>query len=127
RSKVSSTPAEEPTITSVAGVNAPKKPVSELLVKGTGAAIDPSKTLVLQLVQADLATGKDTQATWGKAPQLVNASSVLTVASALKSQRIGSRAVVLLPATAAVPASGSSAAQPAKAAQVLVIDVVGQF
>jgi FKBP-type peptidyl-prolyl isomerase-like protein len=125
--KVSNTPAEKPTITSVVGVKAPKKPVSKLLVEGTGAKIDPSKTLVLQLVQTDLATGAKTQATWGQAPQVVGASSVLQIASALAGQRIGSRAVVLVPAIPATPASGSSPAQPASAAAVLVIDVVGQF
>jgi peptidylprolyl isomerase len=123
---VSNTPAKEPTITSVAGVQAPKKSVSKLLVSGTGDKIDPSKTLVLQLVQTDLATGKKTQSTWGQAPQLVSGSSVLPLASALSGERIGSRAVVLLPATPATPASGSSPAQPATPAAVVVIDVVGQ-
>lgn len=125
--KVSNTPAKEPTITSVAGVKVPKKPVSKLLVKGTGDTINPSKTLVLQLVQTDLATGKQTQATWDQAPQVVSGSNVLPLAGALNGQRIGSRAVVLLPATPATPASGSSPAQPASPAAVLVIDVVGQF
>ena len=125
--KVSDTPAKEPTITSVAGVKAPAKPVSKLLVKGTGDTINQSKTLVLQVVQTDLATGKKTQATWGQAPQVVSASSVLPLATALSGQRIGSRAVVLLPATPATPASGSNPAQPARPAAVLVIDVVGQF
>ncbi len=125
--KVSNTPAKKPTITSVAGVKAPKKPVSELLVKGTGAKIDSSKTLVLQLVQTDLATGKKTQTTWGQGPQVVSASTVLPLASALSGQRVGSRAVVLLPGTPATPASGSNPAQPARPAAVLVVDVVGQF
>ncbi len=114
--KVSDTPAKEPTITSVAGVKAPTKPVSKLLVKGTGDKIDPSKTLVLQLVQTDLATGKKTQSTWGQAPQVVSASNVLPLASALNGQHVGSRAVVLLPATPATPASGTSPAQPARPA-----------
>jgi peptidylprolyl isomerase len=125
--KVSSTPAKQPSITSVAGVQAPSKPVSKLLVNGTGDKIDPSKTWVLQLVQTDLATGKKTQSTWGQAPQLVSGSNVLPLASALNGQRIGSRAVVLLPATPATPASGSTPAQPASPAAVVVIDVVGQL
>ena len=125
--KVSDTPAKEPTITSVAGVKATTKPVSKLLVKGSGEKIDQSKTLVLQLVQTDLATGKKTQSTWGQAPQVVSASSVLPLASALNGQNVGSRAVVLLPATPGTPASGSSPAQPATPAGVLVVDVVGQF
>jgi hypothetical protein len=45
----------------------------------------------------------------------------------LNGQGIGSRAVILLPATAAVPASGSTPAQAAKAASILIADVVGQF
>jgi FKBP-type peptidyl-prolyl cis-trans isomerase len=125
--KVSTTPAKEPTISSVAGVEAPKKPVSKLIVKGTGDQIDPAKTWVLQLVQTDIATGKDTQSTWGEGPQVVSGANVLPLASALQDQRVGARAVVLLPGTPATPASGSSPAQPAKPAAVLVIDVVGQF
>ncbi len=125
--KVSDTPAKAPTITSVAGVKAPKQPVSKLLVTGTGDPIDPSKTLVLQLVQTDLATAKQTQTTWGQAPQVISGSNVLPLATALNGQRIGSRAVVLLPATPATPASGSNPAQPATPAAVVVIDVVGQF
>jgi len=119
--KVSNTPGTKPDITSVAGVKTPTKPESKLVVTGTGDPIDPSKTLMVQLVQTDLATGKKTQATWGQQPQEVSAQNVLQVASALSGQKIGSRAVVLVPGS---KASGSSPAQPAS---VLVIDVVGQF
>ena len=125
--KITNTPGQEPRVTSVAGVKAPASPTSKLLVKGSGAKIDPSKTLVLQLVQTDIATGKQTQSTWGQQPQLVNAQSVLPVASALTGQSIGARVVALLPATPAQPATATAAAQPATPAQVLVIDVVGQF
>lgn len=119
--QVSNTPATKPAITSVAGVKAPTKPTSQLVVSGTGDPIDPSKTLMVQLVQTDLATGKHTQATWGQQPEEVSAQNVIQVASALSGQKVGSRAVVLLPAS---KASGSSPAEPAT---VLVIDVVGQF
>lgn len=125
--KVSSTPAEEPTITSVAGVKPPKAPVSKLLVEGSGDKVDPSKSLVLQIVQTDLATGKQTQSTWGQAPQVVSAPNLLSLASVLSGQSVGARAVVLLPASPATPASASSPAQPARPAAVAVIDVVGQF
>lgn len=125
--KISNVPAKEPTITSVAGVKAPAAPESKLLVKGSGAKIDTSKTLVLQLVQTDIATGKQTEASWGQAPQLVAAADVLQIATALTGQSIGARAVALVPATQAVAATASSAAEPASPAAVLVIDVVGQF
>jgi peptidylprolyl isomerase len=120
-------PGKEPTITSVAGVNIPTQPTSTLLVTGSGAKIDATKTLVLQLVQTDLATGKDTQKTWGQAPQTVAAQDVLGVADKLTGQNIGSRAVVLIPASAATAATSTAAAQPAIPAEVLIIDVVGQF
>ena len=125
--KITNTPGQQPQVTSVAGVKAPSSPTSELLVKGSGAKIDPNKTLVLQLVQTDIATGKQTQSTWGKQPQLVSAQTVLGVASALSGQSIGSRAVTLLPATPAQPATATSAAQPATPAEMLIIDVVGQY
>lgn len=125
--KITNTPGREPKITGVAGVKVPKSPTSKLLVKGTGAKIDPSKTLVLQLVQTDIATGKNTQATWGQQPQLVSGENVFSVAAALQGQNIGARAVALVPATPAQPASATAPAQQATPASVLVIDVVGQF
>jgi peptidylprolyl isomerase len=121
------TPGKEPKITSTAGVKVPKQPMSTLLVTGEGAAINPSKTLVLQLVQTDIATGKKTQATWGQAPQTVAAQSVLSLASTLTGQKIGSRAIVLLPATPATAATATQAAEPASPPEILVIDVIGQF
>src|SRR6202012_251991 len=109
-----------PQITSVVGVKAPTTPMSELLVKGSGAKIDPNKTLVLQLVQTDIATGTQTQSSWGKQPQLANAQNVLSVATALVGQNIGTRVVVLLPATPAEPATATAPAQSAMPAQVLI-------
>ena len=116
-----------PTVTGVSGVVAPAAPKSTLLVKGTGAKIDDSKTLVLQLVQTDLATGKDTQSSWGTAPQTVSAQNVLSVADVLTGQAIGSRALVLAPATPAIAATATQAAQAAAPAQILIVDIVGQF
>jgi peptidylprolyl isomerase len=125
--KFTNVPGKEPTITSTAGVKVPTAPISTLVIKGSGAKIDASKTLVLQLVQTDLATGKDTQATWGQAPQTVEASSVFNVADKLQGQNIGARAVALLPATPAVPASASAASQAAAPPEILIIDVIGQY
>jgi peptidylprolyl isomerase len=125
--KVTSTPTKPPKVTSVKGVKAPKAPISKLLIKGLGAAINSSKTLVLELVQIDIATGKQTQSSWTQAPQVVSAAGVLEAADALKGQAVGARAIALLPASAAVAATATSAAEPASPAEILVIDVVGQF
>ncbi len=125
--KITSTPGQEPHVTSVTGVTAPTTPTSKLLVKGSGAKIDASKTLVLQLVGTDVPTGTQTQSSWGKQPQLVSAQNVLSVATALNGQNIGARAVALLPATPAQPATATSPSQPATPAQILIIDVVGQY
>ena len=125
--KITNVPGKKPQITSTAGVKVPTQPTSTLLVTGSGPKIDTAKTLVLQLVQTDLATGKNTQATWGQAPQTVAAQNVLSIANKLTGQNIGSRAVVLLPATPAVPASATQAAQPAAPPEILIIDVVGEF
>jgi peptidylprolyl isomerase len=119
-------PGKQPQIISTAGVKAPTKPESTLVVTGRGPKIDPTKTLVLQLVQTDLASGK-TQSSWGKAPQPVAAKGVLGVADKLVGQRIGSRAVVLLPPSPERPATPTQAAQPAAPASVLIVDVVGQY
>ena len=125
--KITNVPAKEPTITSVAGLTVPTQPTSTLLVKGTGAKIDSTKTLVVQLVETDLATGTNTQSSWGQAPQTDSASSVLGIIDKFAGQNIGSRAVVLLPATAAVAASANGPSQPALPPEVLIVDVVGQF
>lgn len=125
--KITNVAAKAPKVISTAGVKLGKKPTSTLLVTGSGAKIDPAKTLVLQVVQTDAATGKNTQSTWGKAPQTVAARNVLGVASVLSGRNIGSRALILVPAIAAKPAAGGQQAQPASPAQVLIVDVVGQF
>ncbi|MBO0731849.1 MAG: FKBP-type peptidyl-prolyl cis-trans isomerase [Acidimicrobiaceae bacterium] len=125
--KITGTPGQQPHITSVAGVKTPTSPTSKLLVKGSGAKIDSRKNLVLQLVGTDIATGKQSQSTWGKQPQLASAQNVLSIATALNGQNVGARAVVLLPATPAQPASATATSQPATPAQVLIIDVVGQY
>jgi FKBP-type peptidyl-prolyl isomerase-like protein len=116
-------PGKEPKITSVAGVKAPHTPKSTLLVAGNGPKIDTKKTLVMQLVETDIATGTHGQSSWNQAPQTAAASSVLTIADKLTGQNIGSRVVVLLPAAAANPSAGTQATP----ASILVIDVVGQF
>jgi peptidylprolyl isomerase len=125
--KITNVPGKEPKIISTAGLKTPAQPTSTLLITGSGPKIDNAKTLVLQLVQTDLATGKQTQATWGQAPQTVPAQNVLRLADKLTGQNIGSRAVVLLPATPATPATASQAAQPATPPEILIVDVVGEF
>jgi peptidylprolyl isomerase len=125
--KVTNVPGKRPQIISTAGVKAPARPASTLLVTGRGPKIDTTKTLVLQLVQTDLATGKKTQATWGQAPRAVPARNVLSVADKLIGQRIGSRVLVLLPPTQGTPATPTQPGQPAEPATVLIIDAVGQF
>ncbi len=125
--KIKNVPAQAPTVLSTTGVKVGAKPTATLLVTGSGAKIDPAKTLVLQVVQTDAATGKNTQSTWGKAPQTVEASNVLTVAGVLKGRNLGSRALIVVPAIAAKPATGGQQAQPASPAQLLIVDVVGQF
>lgn len=118
---VVNTVGKQPQITSVAGVKEPDDYTSTLLVKGSGPAIDSKKTLMLQIVQTDLATGKNTTKTWGTGVQAVPASTVFQVAGKLSGQNIGARALVLVPQTVD---QSTSEAQPA---QILVIDVVGQF
>ena len=117
--KIDNVPAKEPKVTDVAGVKEPAAPASTLLVKGSGAPIDGKKSVVLQMVQTDLATAKQSQATWGKGPQVVPATQLFQLLDVLKGQNVGSRAVVLLPAST----SSSGSAQPA---QILIVDVIGQ-
>ncbi|MBK6870399.1 MAG: FKBP-type peptidyl-prolyl cis-trans isomerase [Kineosporiaceae bacterium] len=112
---VTSVAGKEPQITSVKGVTASSTSRSTLLIKGTGPTIDPKKSLALQFIQTDTATGKQTQTTWGKGVEVVPAEQVFTVAEALKGARVGSRAVVV---TAAAAGSESL---------VVVVDVVAQF
>ncbi len=120
---VTSEPGKEPAITSVAGVTQLKagdQPLSGLLLTGSGDAIDPKKSLVVQLVQTDVATGKQTQSSWqAGGPQMVPAEQVLGTIPALKDAKIGSRAVLVTP-----PSEAQGQAQPSL---VVVADVVAQF
>jgi peptidylprolyl isomerase len=125
--KITNVPAKAPTILSVKGVKVPTKPTDTLLVKGTGAKIDSAKTLVIQIVETDIATGKSTHSSWGTAPQTVTAANVLGVATKLTGQNIGSRVLVLVPAIKATAATATAAAEPASPPQILIVDVVGQF
>lgn len=112
---VTSVSGKQPQITSVTGVSATSDTTSALLIKGTGPAIDPTKFLALQFVQTDTKTGQQTQATWGKAVEVVPAAQVLEVATALKGQPVGSRAVAVI------------AASPNAESLIVVVDVVGQY
>jgi peptidylprolyl isomerase len=119
---VSSESGSKPVITSVKGVKPGAKPVSTLLISGTGDQIDPEKSLVLEVIQTDAATGRNTQETWGSALQVIPAAQVVSVLSALKSARVGSRAVGIVPADSAGSAGGTQTP-----ASVVVVDVVGQY
>jgi peptidylprolyl isomerase len=116
--KIESASGQIPKITSVAGVKVGTAPQSALLLKGTGAKIDPKKRLAIQVIQTDSATGKETQQTWGQGgPQLVPGDQVFSIASALKDQNVGSRVVAVAPGQGGASGPGI----------VLVIDILGQF
>ena len=98
------------------GVKAGTAPRSALLVKGTGEAIDPTKNLAVQIVQTDIATGKQVQQTWGTTgATILPATQVLGVLPVLKGQNVGSRAVAVTPNTATAPGV------------IVVVDVLKQY
>jgi predicted aconitase with swiveling domain len=106
-----------PAVTSVKGVTPGKDAKSALLLKGSGAAIDETKFLALNLLQVDAKTGKTVRSTFTtEGPQLVAGKDVLSVVPSLKGANVGSRAVVISPA----PAKGQQAI-------VVVLDVLGEF
>lgn len=116
--QVKSASGKVPTVTSVKGVKLGKTPQSALLIRGTGPAIDPKKTLVVQLLQVNAKTGKALQSTWsGAGPQPISGTDALQAVSAFKGASVGSRAVVLSPA----PTSSS------QQGVVVVVDVLGEF
>jgi FKBP-type peptidyl-prolyl cis-trans isomerase 2 len=114
--KVTSEPGKKPAIASVKGVKAGTSPRSALLVKGTGPAIDPAKSLAVQIIQTDTATGKQVQQTWGSGgATILTANQVLRVLPALKGQPVGSRAVAVTPNQSTTPGV------------ILVVDVIAQY
>ena len=116
--KIESVSGQIPKITSVAGVKPGPAPQSALLLKGAGEKIDLKKRLAIQVIQTDSATGKETQQTWGQGgPQLVPTEQVLSIASVLKDQNVGSRSVSVAPGQGGASSPGI----------VLVIDVIGQY
>jgi peptidylprolyl isomerase len=115
---ITSQPGKAPAVTSVKGVKPAKDAKSAVLLQGGGAAIDENKTLALNLLQVDAATGKTVRSTFaGEGPQLVTAKEVLSVVPSLKGGKVGSRAVVISPAPTA---KGQQAI-------IVVLDVLGQF
>jgi peptidylprolyl isomerase len=114
--KVTSEPGKQPAIVSVKGVKAGTASRSALLLNGTGPAIDPTKNLAVQIVQTDVATGKQVQQTWGTTgATILSANQVLGVVTALKGQNVGSRAVAVTPNRSTGPGV------------ILVIDVISQY
>ena len=115
---IESQAGKAPAVTSVKGVKPGKEAKSAVLLKGSGAAIDENKTLALNLLQVDAATGKTVRSTFaGEGPQLVTAKEVLSVVPSLKGAKVGSRAVVISPAPTA---KGQQAI-------IVVLDVLGEF
>ena len=125
--KITNVPGKEPTITSVAGLTVPTQPTSTLLVKGTGAKIDSTKTLVVQLVETDLATGTQHPVVVGSGP-----------ADGLGQQRARHHRQVhrsehrqpgrrIASGHRRGGGDSSGPSQPALPPEVLIVDVVGQF
>jgi peptidylprolyl isomerase len=112
---VDSQVGKQPKVTDVKGVKPGAAPVSGLLIKGDGAPIDEKKSLIMQIVESDAATGTQSQATWGQALQSASAGAVLNTVEVLKGAPVGSRAVVV---------TAQSASQPAS---ILVVDIIAQY
>ena len=112
---VASISGKKPTIRSSTGVRAVTTPRSGLLLRGSGAAIDPTKVLALQVIATDIATGKKAKDTWGNRPDIAAARNVLALVQALAGQNVGSRAVAVTPARGKIPG------------QILLIDVIAQY
>jgi len=80
---------QETTITSTAASRSRRSPRHPARHR-SGAKIDTAKTLVLQLVQTDLQTGKNTRQP-GRRATTVSAQNVLSIADKLSGQNVGSR------------------------------------
>lgn len=110
---VTSRTGRRPEVTSTPGVD-PTRALSRLLLRGRGPRLEPRRTLILQMIQVDAATGQTTQQTWGGTPVLVRTDQLVPTVRALRGARVGSRAL------AVVPAAGTGHAQ------LLVVDVIAQ-
>lgn len=115
-SLTSDDPGKKPVLGPIKGLKPGKTALSAMLLTGAGDPIDENKSLALQIVQTDAATGKQFRETWGTSPQLVAAKEVLAIFPVLKGQKVGSRAITLTPQTSS---SGESL--------VVVIDVIAQY
>ncbi len=127
---VTGKPGLEPKITIPKGLKAPAKGAAYLLAKGTGAPVREGNVLA-QLVFTDW-TQTQTQSTWPKTGAAAATADPATAGlqtvpvakggplAGLAGMPLGSRAMVLIPGTAA---SGTAQAQ---AATVAVLDLVAQ-
>jgi peptidylprolyl isomerase len=113
--QVQSVSGRKPVISSVTGAVVGTTPKSALLLAGTGAAIDPTKTMVVQVVQADTATGKQKTESFGDRMLTISGEQLLATASVLKGQKVGSRALIVTPKSSAEPS------------YVVIVDVIAQL
>ncbi|MDP9395540.1 MAG: FKBP-type peptidyl-prolyl cis-trans isomerase [Actinomycetota bacterium] len=113
--KVSTESGKAATITLAKGAKPPAKPLSAVVIRGNGDAIDAKKNLVLQAVQADYKSGKTTFSSYEKSPVTIKADRIPGLAKALAGQKLGSRVVLALPS-----GQGGQAA-------AFALDVVGMY
>jgi peptidylprolyl isomerase len=116
--KVSNDPAKKPVVTVAKGAKAPTQPQSAVIIAGDGAPIDPAKSVLAQIVQVEHATGKPVFDSWTEGtpqsgPQQIPVSAIPGLEAAVKGQKVGSRVLLVLPASGQAPA-----------ASVLVLDIV---
>jgi peptidylprolyl isomerase len=119
---VENKPGEKPVVTLAKGTKEPTEPKTAVLIEGAGDDIDPAKSLVVQIVQADYSTGETSFETWGRSPISIKAEQLPGLAEVLKGKKLGSRVLVTLPKQ-----EPQTPEQQGTAAAAIVVDVVGSF
>ncbi|MEO6115789.1 MAG: FKBP-type peptidyl-prolyl cis-trans isomerase [Pseudolysinimonas sp.] len=117
----------KPTLTIPAGYKAPATTQIATLIKGPGAVVGATDSIVIQYQGTNLATGKIFDQTWGKSPYSGAANGFVTgFTKAIVGQTVGSQVlVVIAPADGYGPQGGNSSAGIGKDdTLVFVVDIL---
>ena len=102
----------KPTLNVPSGYKPPATTQIVTLIKGKGAAVSPTDTILIQYQGTNLTTGKIFDQTWGKTPYSGAANGFVTgFTNAIVGQTVGSQVLVLIaPADGYGPQGGNSGA-----------------
>jgi len=112
------------------GVSAPTELQSQVLIKGTGRAVDSNDAVYVNFLEMDFATGKVIDSSFGSAggPQVdLLANLIPGWRNAIVGQPMGSRILIVVPGSLAYPQGNATPSIKPNATLVFVVDILFSF